>query len=143
MPRTKKRVRTKKKVREFLCETCEPRSKDNQDCRWFEKVSVKRPYDVCKGCDEEKAAVEVEKGELVGSGFFHCQCDNEYTVRCRGIDTAKCYKCQRYNHPTRVTRLIYWNRKKKKKTNNKHSCSRCSQGGNGCPNLRAGRSRRS
>ncbi len=136
------RRRAKKKVREFLCETCEPRYEKFRDVRWFKKVSVNHPFALCNGCDEEKAAVEVEKGELVGIGFFHCQCNNEYTVRCRGIDTAICYKCQKENHPVRISPLRWnksWN-KKKTKTNNKHSCSRCghSHSGNGCPNL-AGR----
>ncbi len=130
------RRRAKKEWREFLCDTCIPRNKKYQVCRWFKKVSVNHPYAVCRECGEKKAAVEVEEGEMVGVGVFDCQCGNEYTVLCRGVDTAKCYECRNENHPTRVTPGDVY-----RKTKKKHSCSRCSHGGKRCPNL-VDRSRR-
>lgn len=145
--------RNRKVWREIFCPDC--------DHRWFAKVSKKRPFSKCKGCGEEREAVPVEEGQLVGVAHFKCKmklcanmyctnklydieqckdrccgteyCHHEYVVICRGMDTAKCYKCFKpvidnhceldNPHPIRVTPGTM-----KKKTAKKHSCSRCKNG---------------
>lgn len=134
---------------------CKPRTKKYEVSRWFKKVSVNHPVAVCRECLEEKEAVPVNEGELVGVGFFDCispdsdssstesdssassstesdsSC-NQYTVLCRGIDTAICYECGEENHPITVNPR----NRIRKKTNKKHSCSRCQHGRiKPCPNF--------
>ena len=59
--------------------------------------------------------------ERVGACKFECDCENEYTVTCRMMDSALCYKCDRENNP------LHWEppRDIEKKSNNPHRCSRC------------------
>ena len=128
----------KKVWREFLCEECKPRIKKYTVCRWLTKVSAseKNPKDVCRECKKEKEAVPVNEGEIVGVAKFVCdECDNEYTVICRGVDTALCYgmdyHCGAENSPISVNPRA----KIRKKTDNEHSCSRCEHGKiKNCPN---------
>ena len=131
--------KVKKEWREFCCEDCEPRNKKYKVCRWFQKVSVSYPFAVCRECKEEKPAVPVEEGELIGVAKFVCKralsleqkCENEYTVICRGVDTALCYECEFENSPISVNPRSTINAK----TDNKHSCSRCRHGKiRPCPN---------
>ena len=129
--RTAVRNMPKKVWREFLCEECEPRIEKYTVCRWFSKVSEKHPFFVCRECGEEKKAVPVDKGELVGVAKFVCECHNEYTVICRGMDTALCYYCGAENSPISVNPP----RKIRRETSNEHSCSRCGHGKiKNCPN---------
>ena len=147
--------RSKKQWREFHC-TCKSKIKkymDNEH-RWWAKVSKKYPYSVCRECNEERTAVDVNDGELVGVGSFACgecnkertavdvnegelvgvgsfACDSteeeeqkEYTVMCRGIDTAECYGCGEHISPYKVNPLG----RIKRITKKEHSCSRCKDG---------------
>ena len=130
MPR--ERSKAKKEWREFLCEDCVPQNKKYTVCRWFKKVSVNHPFCVCRECGEKKPAVPVDEGEMVGVGKFVCECENEYTVICRGVDRAECYECGVVdNSPQTVTPRD----RIRRKTNKKHSCSRCRNGKIRCPNL--------
>ena len=90
--------------------------------------------------DFEKEGVEVDldydsddDDEKVGACKFECineSCKNEYTVICRMMDSAECYKCHTYNRP------LTWAppREIESETGNPHSCSRC-RGVGKCPNL--------
>ena len=70
-----------------------------------------------------------------GACRFECSdCDNEYTVVCRMEDTAVCFNCQTTNNPLGRSAANEIDRK----TDNKHSCSRCSDYGT-CPNLQESR----
>ena len=67
----------------------------------------------------------------VGACSFECSgCNNEYTVLCRMVDGAVCYRCNTEN------RALHWAppRELDHRTDNKHSCSRCCEDGH-CPNL--------
>ncbi len=129
--------RNKKQLREFCC-TCKSRIKKymNIEHRWKAKVSKKHPYSVCRVCNKERKAVDVNDEKMVGVGFFCCDCGHEYTVICRRIDTAVCYKytswCSEENYPYKV----YLRRRIKRQTDNEHSCSRCDDGEiYPCPNM--------
>ncbi len=78
--------------------------------------------------------------ECSDSDEFDCDCEitQTYTVVCRGIDTAVCYGCRKENYPIRLTPRGFI----QKKTNRKHSCSRCNNGKiNPCPNRARARAR--
>ena len=68
----------------------------------------------------------------VGACLFQCdKCGNEYTVLCEWTDTAECYGCgEKYVSPCEFKPR----RKIDKKTDKKHSCSKC-DGKKDCPNL--------
>ncbi len=69
--------------------------------------------------------------EVASPCRFECfECDNEYTVKCRMIDTAKCFKCQEVNRP--MGRAAPG--EIEARSNAKHQCSRCNGSGN-CPNM--------
>lgn len=70
--------------------------------------------------------------EKVGACKFECDCGNEYTVICRMVDTAPCYKCRRDNN----NNPLHWEppRDIQKKSDKPHRCSRCDGSGH-CPNL--------
>lgn len=74
-----------------------------------------------------------ENEDKVGACKFECvNCENEYTVICRMVETAECYNCHEYNRP------LNWAPPRdhviQGETDNKHSCSRCDGKGN-CPNF--------
>lgn len=70
----------------------------------------------------------------VGACSFQCQCGNEFTVLCRLADTAPCFNCHTSNNP------LHWAapREIEHKTENQHSCSRCTLDGE-CPNVQEAR----
>ncbi len=73
----------------------------------------------------------VEDENKVGVCLFVCGCcRNEYTVVCRLIDTAPCYKCHMENQPQSWAPP----REIQSESNYKHRCSRC-HGARDCPNL--------
>ena len=127
------RRRRKPPLRQFQCNT--------EGCPVQGNTWLKRDTECeCRECEEE--ATLIPAGEEIGALVFEfdCDCGNKYTVKCRWEDTAKCYGCGVQNSPTRFLPRNFIERK----TNKKHSCSRC-KGRKNCPNLNAprrGRGRR-
>ena len=117
-------------LRQFQCNT--------ESCKDEGKTWLKRTTEMnCNKCGEE--ATLIPKGEEIGVLVFEfiCgddDCRDKYTVLCRWVDTADCYKCKREdNPPTRFLprRFIM------KKSNKRHLCSRCKNKCEGnCPNIR-------
>ena len=68
--------------------------------------------------------------EVASPCRFECfECDNKYTVKCRMIDTAKCFECQEVNKPMgRALGVI------EARSNAMHQCSRCDGSGH-CLNM--------
>ena len=111
---------TKKKLRQFQCVPCGDRT-------WFERATRSQ----CRECDGDGTLIPEGEETGVLACKFMCDCGNEYTVICEMTDTAKCYGCKRQdNSPYGFGPRNYIN----KKTDNKHSCSKCNGRGN-CPNL--------
>lgn len=77
-----------------------------------------------------KTACEIGDEEGVGVCSFVCECGHTYSVVCRMIDTATCYKCECDNNAVEMGPR----RRIEKKTENQHSCSRC-KGQGKCPNM--------
>lgn len=67
--------------------------------------------------------------EKVGVCKFECDCGNEYTVKVRMMDRAKCRRCGRINSPLRWAPM----RDIQGDSDAMHSCSRCN-GARNCPN---------
>lgn len=116
-------------LRQFRCQKCSGRT-------WYERAEQSKCY-VC-----EKEGELIPRREMVGVCTFNCDCENEFTVICRMMDTAKCYNpvCEK-----RVTPCAWRPRRRinrKPGSTNDHSCSRCDSDseepdrkGN-CPNLK-------
>ena len=120
--------------RQFSCPDCEPAKPRYDVRRWCKMVPDDDPYSTCNSCGEEYEACPI--GKEFGSGVckFECdECHNNYSVLCRMIDLAECYQCFKMNSAVEFTPP----RRIKRKTNNKHSCSRCDNGKKSCPNFRA------
>ena len=116
----------KKELRQFQCEECDGRT-------WFERAARSE----CHECGEDGRSIP--KGEEIGvfACKFLCKCGSEYTVLCEMTDTAECYGCGEQD----VAPFGFWPRGYiNKRTQNKHSCSKCRGNGN-CPNLAAIRRR--
>lgn len=138
-----------KHCRQFSCPDCEPAHPHFDMKRWHKVVPDDNPYSTCNTCHQRYEACEIGQEFGVGVCKFVCKCtcedpedvDDEgldlredvykYTVICRMIDMAECYRCAEMNSPCEFRPL----RRINKKTNNKHSCSRCDNGKKNCPNL--------
>ena len=93
----------------------------------FERNAKEVPLEYESGSDFSS---DDDDGSVPHARKFRCDCGNEYTVVCRKIDTAPCYDCERINSPFRRAAR----RNIQRKSDKKHSCSRCNGLGN-CPNL--------
>ena len=121
-----------KHCRQFSCPSCEPANRRHDVKRWHKVVPDDHPYSTCNGCGEEYEACPIGEEFGVGVCKFECEeCGNKYTVKCRMIDMAQCYKCFKLNSAVEFTPV----RRIDRKTSNKHSCSRCDNGAKKCPNL--------
>ena len=127
-----------KRCRQFSCPDCEPANRRYDVKRWHKIVPDDNPYSTCNGCGKRYEACPI--GEEFGVGVCRFECgecaDSEedkytYSVICRMIDMAECYRCFKMNSAVELRPLRRINRK----TNNKHSCSRCDNGKKNCPNL--------
>ena len=97
---------------------------------------------ICKSCKKWVDAVPVgqEKGVFVCKFLCNCKecgCKNEYRVRCRMCDTAKCYSCRGRGHDEYHVKPYGFLARQhiRKTTDNEHSCSRCNGSGD-CPNFK-------
>lgn len=86
----------------------------------FESTGLEVDLDYDSDDDDEK----------VGVCKLECTCGNEYTVRMRMMDQAKCYECRTMNNPLRWAPP----RDIQGLSDAQHSCSRCTAAGT-CPNL--------
>ncbi len=134
--------------RQFCCPTCDPAHKRFDKRRWHKVVPDDHPFSTCTKCGKEYKACDIGQEFGVGVCLFvwKCTCVNpeevdddgiefeedsyRYSVTCRMIDLAECYRCAAMNSPVEFRPL----RRINKKTNNKHSCSRCDNGTKRCPN---------
>ena len=116
--------------RQFECPDCPPPKEHFDAKRWFKRVPDSNPYSTCNGCDKQYHAIEIGEERGVGACSFVCECGSKYTVICRMTDTAKCYQCFADNEPEEMGPR----RRIDRKSENKHSCSRC-KGKKNCPNL--------
>ena len=108
-----------RELRQFRC--------DCDGHRWIARGTESQ----CNKCDEDGELIP--EGEEVGVFVFnfHCDCGNQYTVKCERSDTAECYECgEQDNEPLSIVPRGFIVRK----TDKKHSCSKCRGRGN-CPNL--------
>ena len=120
--------------RQFSCPDCEPAHPRFDVRRWHKPVPDDHPFSTCTKCKKEYEACPIGEEFGVGVCKFVCEnpvCDNKYTVICRMIDMAVCYECAEMNSAVEFMPR----RPIKRKTNNKHSCSRCNNGKKSCPNL--------
>ena len=136
--------------RQFSCPVCKPANKRYDVKRWHKVVPDDNPYSTCNTCNRRYKACDIGQEFGVGVCKFVCKCTCEdpeeddgdecidlredvykYSVICRMIDMAECYRCAKMNSPVEFLPL----RRINKKTNNKHSCSRCDNGKKSCPNL--------
>ncbi len=117
--------------RQFECTKCNPPNPRYSVCRWFKRCPDNKPAQTrCRGCNELKTACERGDENGVGVCSFTCECGQTYSVVCRMSDTATCFKCHKVNNPDEMGPR----RRINKKTDNKHSCSRCNGSGK-CPNM--------
>ena len=135
--------------RQFCCPVCEPAHKRFDKRRWYKFVPDSHPVSTCTNCGKEYEACPIGEEFGIGVCKFVCKCtcenpeevDDEdiefeedayrYTVICRMIDMAECYRCAKMNSPVEMRPR----RRINKKTDNTHSCSRCNNGKKSCPNL--------
>lgn len=120
--------------RQFSCPVCEPASSRYDVKRWHKVVPDDHPYSTCNTCGEEYEACPIGQEFGVGVCKFVCdECgrDSTYSVVCRMIDMAECYQCYSMNSAVEFTPR----RRIDRKTDKKHSCSRCDNGRKKCPNL--------
>jgi hypothetical protein len=117
-------AQTKPSLRQFQCDT--------EDCPVKGNTWLKRDTECkCRECKKEATPIPAgeERGPLVFE--FNCNCGEQYTVKCRREDTAKCYGCERRNSPIRFLGRHFID----KKTDREHGCSRCKDGQTkNCPN---------
>ena len=114
-----------------MCTECPPPNPRYTVYRWFKRCPDNQlAQSKCRGCNEIKTACEIGEEEGVGVCSFVCECGHTYSVVCRIVDTATCYLCQKVNEAEEMGPK----RRIERKTDNKHSCSRCNGQGK-CPNL--------
>ena len=82
----------------------------------------------CREC--EKTVQKLPLEQIVGIGWFKCECSRIYAGFSRGDVTSKCFACNTENLPKFIQRGN--NPRKKENTGNSHNCNQC-KGSNRCP----------